>query len=168
MMKYAVLFLILIVELIFSSTVLQFFSFLGSAPEMLLITIMLYSIIFRGKEGLVLAVTIGVLSDILYGPYLGVNTIAFALVAIIIYWVSSKFSQQSVLTSILCLVLALTVYNGLIYFLLLIFQGAMPWMIYLRRFSPQYLIINLIVMFILRYFILKLSQHPDFSSDLLV
>jgi len=168
MMKYSVLFLILIVELIFSSTVLQLFSFFGSAPEILLITIMLYSIIFPGKEGIFLAVVIGVLSDILYGPYLGVNTIAFALIAIITYWVSAKFSQQSILTSILCLFLALTIYNGIIYFLLVMFQGAMPWMIYLRRFNLQYLIINLIVMFILRYFILKLSQHPAFNSDVLV
>ncbi len=135
---------------------------------MLLITIMLYSIIFRGKEGLVLAVIIGILSDILYGPFIGVNTIAFSLVAVSIYWVSSKFSQQSILTSVLCLALTLIIYNGLVYILLLLFQGGIPWMIYLRRFNLQYLIINLIVMLIMRYFILKLSQHPDFTSDVLV
>lgn len=168
MMKYAILFLILMVELILSSTVFQFFTFFGSAPEVLIITIMLYSMIFEKKEVIILALTIGILSDVLYGPYLGVNTIAFGLIAIIIPWVSAKFSRQSVLTSILNLILTLIIYHCVVYFLLLLFQGAMPLMIYLRLFNLGYIIINLIFMFLLRFFILKLSQHPAFTSNVLV
>lgn len=167
-MKYFILFLILMVELIFSSTVLQAFSFFGSTPEILLITVMLYSMILQKKEAIILALAIGVLADILYGPSLGVNTIAFGLIACIISWMSAHFSQYSIVTSILSLIASVILYYGIVYILLLLFQDAMPWMIYLRRFNLQYLIINLVFMFVLRYFILKLSQHPVFTSDVLV
>ncbi|HEY5557468.1 rod shape-determining protein MreD [Acetobacterium sp.] len=167
-MRYAILFLILVIELIFSSTVLQIFSFFGSAPEVLLITIMLYSMIFQKKEAIILALAIGVLSDILYGPSLGVNTIAFGLIACIISWMSGQFSRHSIITSILSLIVTVILYYSVIYLLLLLFQNAMPLMIYLRRFNLQYFIINLVFMFVLRYFILKLSQHPAFTSDVLV
>ena len=167
-MRYAILFLIVVIELIFSSTVLQIFSFFGSAPEVLLITIMLYSMIFQKKEAIILALAIGVLSDILYGPSLGVNTIAFGLIACVISWMSGHLSRHSIITSILCLIVTVILYYSVIYLLLLLFQNAMPLMIYLRRFNLQYFIINLVIMFVLRYFILKLSQHPAFTSDVLV
>lgn len=167
-MKYAILFLILITELIFSSTVLQVFSFFGRAPEVLLITILIYSMIFQKKEAIILAFAIGVLSDILYGPSLGVNTIAFGLVACIISWMSGHFSRHSIITSIFSLIVAVIFYYSIVYLLLLLFQDAMPLMIYLRRFNLQYIIINLVFMFLLRYFIFKLSQHPAFTSDVLV
>ena len=167
-MKYAILFLILSVELIFSSTVLQVFSFFGSEPEVLLITIMLYSMIFQKKEAIVLALAIGMLSDILYGPALGINTIGFGFIAGIISFMSEYFSRHSIGISIFSLIATVAIYYCVVYLLLLLFQDAMPLMIYLRRFNIQYVIINFIFMFILRYLLLKLSQHPAFTSDVLV
>ncbi|MGV8905029.1 MAG: rod shape-determining protein MreD [Acetobacterium sp.] len=167
-MKYVILFLILCVELIFSSTVLQVFSFFGSTPDVLLITIMLYSIIFQKRDAIILALAIGILSDILYGPAIGVNIIAFGFIAGIIAWLAEHFSRHSIGTSLLSLIATVLIYYCIVYVLLLLFQDAMPLMIYLRRFNIQYLIINCAFMFLLRYLLLKLSQHPAFTSDVLV
>lgn len=167
-MKYVILFFILMVELILSGTVFQVITVFGSTPEILLITIMLYSMIFKREEAIILALVIGILADVLYGPYLGINTIAFGLIALIVSWLSANFSRQSIFTSILCLIVTLIGYYVMAYFLTLLFQGAMPLMIYLRRFNLKYLIINITVMLIIRYFMVKLTEYQAFSSDRLV
>lgn len=167
-MKYVILFFILVVELILSGTVFQVITVFGSTPEILLITIMLYSMIFKREEAIILALVIGILADVLYGPYLGINTIAFGLIALIVSWLSAYFSRQSIFTSILCLIVTLIGYYVMAYFLTLLFQDAMPLMIYLRRFNLKYLIINITVMLIIRYFMVKLTEYQAFSSDRLV
>jgi len=111
---------------------------------------------------------IGLLSDILYGSAIGVNIIAFGFIACFISWMSEHFSRHSIVTSILNLIATVLIYYGIVYLLLLLFQDAMPLMIYLRQFNIQYFIVNFVFMFLLRYLLLNLSQHPAFTSDVLV
>lgn len=164
-MKNLILFLVLCLELFLASSFFEIFTFYGSSPALILITLMIYAMFYKKEETLIMALVIGILSDFLYGACFGINTIVYGGIVLVITHVVRFFNHQSLLSAVFFLLGTLITFHTLTYLLLLIFGKAIPFMIYLRQINIQYIIINLFIMFLIRLGFFKLMKNNSEYSN---
>lgn len=164
-MKNCILFLVLVFELLLMSSFFEVFTFFGSSPALILVTLMVYAMFYKKEKTIIMALVIGMLADFLYGPCFGISTITYGLIVLVITNVIRFFNRQSVLSGVFFMITSLVAFHSTTYFLLFVFGKAMPFMIYLRQINIQYIIINLLFMFLIRWGFLKLTENKIDYSD---
>ena len=82
-------------ELILQSTVFQFFNLSGRYPDLLLISLICFSILLGRKQSYTLGFVIGLLGDILYGDFIGLYALSFLLTAFITSVMSENMFKDS-------------------------------------------------------------------------
>ncbi len=83
--------IIMVISLVIQGSLFAFFGFSDRQPDLLLIVIICFSIMWGSRDGAMIGVTAGLLQDILFGPMLGV----FALTKMIAGYLSG-FSEKNI------------------------------------------------------------------------
>ena len=83
--------LIMVLSLIIQGSLSVFFNFDGRQPDLLLIVVTCFSIMWGSKDGALIGVTAGLLQDILFGRLLGL----FALTKLIVGYLSG-FTEKNI------------------------------------------------------------------------
>ncbi len=120
-MSYLFNFLIVFLVMIFQTSLAYSLAILGVVPNLVLVVVILW-VIFRGREGVLIAFLLGVFLDIISGQ-LGVSTISLLVVSIFILFISEDVLGVLNLASRGALIVGATIIYDLIYLLYLKFWG---------------------------------------------
>ena len=157
-MRLFILSLLLLVEIAIESTILPFIKIGGITPDLVLITIVSLGLIYGKKEGIVLGLIGGILSDILFGRVLGIHGLPYMLIGYLVGFASEKVYKENRIIPLLFTVLATLSYQGIFYLIVYLGRINIAMDIYIRNYTGFSLIINgILVLFIYPLF-LKLGE----------
>lgn len=157
-MRTFILSLLLVTEIIIESTILPFFKIRGVTPDLVLITIISMGLIYGKKEGFILGLIGGLLSDILFGRVLGLYALSYMLIGYLMGFVSEGIYKENRIIPFLLTILGTLAYHG-IFYLVRYFSGIQdPIVLYLKNFTSLSIILNSILVFFLYPFFVRFSK----------
>lgn len=89
MKRFLVAFLLILLSFTFQTTVFQWISFGGIVPNVLIILTATYGIMRGDRIGLIMGFFCGLLSDVFFGTFIGLNAIIFMYIG----YINGKFHQ---------------------------------------------------------------------------
>lgn len=120
-MRTRTLFLWSFIIFILHSTLFQFLRIYGIIPNISLIFIVVFSAIYPEKEGLFMALFLGIFQDVFLSMTLGINILIYVPIAYIIHSLEVSLFKDNFLTPVMFLGLATLFYYltyfGFMYFL---------------------------------------------------
>lgn len=120
-MKTRNLLLLSLIIFILHSTLFQFLRIYGIIPNISLIFIVVFSAIYPEKEGILLAIFLGIFQDVFLSITLGINLLIYVPIAYVIHTLEVSLFKDNFLTPITFLFLSTLFYYlayfGLMYFL---------------------------------------------------
>lgn len=114
-MKTRYLFILSFIIFILHSTIFQFLRIYGVMPNISLIFIVVFSAIFPDKEGLILALFLGLFQDVFLSITLGINILIYVPIAYVIHTLEVSLFKDNFLTPIAFLFIS-TLFYYLAYF----------------------------------------------------
>lgn len=112
-MKFLWLLLSALMVFLLQTTFLVNFRFFGVAANLPLIYVVMVALLFGNRFGLGAAVLSGILLDVLYAQAVGVNTLIFCVIAVLIDLFDEALFKDNSLTPLMLTVLGTLVYHGL-------------------------------------------------------
>ena len=157
-MNILILSLGLLIELILQGTVFQFLNFNGVYPDLILITIICYSIILGKQMSYKLGFIIGLLADIMYGNILGIYTLSFLLTAHLISVISTQMFKENLLTPISLFPVGVICNHSIIYLLTYLLRRDTSFVDYIVQFNLTYWVMNFLVLVVIYPLILRMIK----------
>ncbi len=136
-------------ELILQSTVFQFFNLSGRYPDLLLISLICFSILLGRKQSYTLGFIIGLLADILYGDFIGLYALSFLLTAFITSVISENMFKDSLLAPISVFPIGVIINHGSRVLILYLIGNHISIVNYLKFFNLTYWVINFMALFLI-------------------
>lgn len=96
-MRYWVLTGILVAAFLLQSVVANYLRFFGVSPDLLLVVVVSYGLLFGWEVGLVAAIIGGLLYDLTFGWYVGAHVLALSVVGVIAGLVEEKVFKDNIL-----------------------------------------------------------------------
>ncbi|WP_152801729.1 rod shape-determining protein MreD [Alkalibaculum sporogenes] len=156
--------LILLIELVLQSTVFQFLNFHGIYPDLVLITLICYSIILGKQYSYKLGVIIGLLFDIMFGNIIGIYALSFLVTAYLISVISSNMFKESLLAPISVFPIGVIINHSVIYLITYLLRINISLIEYITQFNIIYWVVNIITMLIAYPLILKFIKRYILKS----
>lgn len=100
-MRIIVLALILIVNLIFDSTIFQYSRIMGIKPDFIIVIVVSYAILRGSSYSSIIGLTAGILVDMMYGKVFGINAISYMITGYVIGMIHENVFKDSVLPAII-------------------------------------------------------------------
>ena len=97
MRRYILILIILIFCLVLPGTVFHYWSWAGIKPDLVMLWVIYVALHHRPMEGVVYGFGMGLILDLYLGRYIGLNAIAFALVALLIGFLQQRWYKENVL-----------------------------------------------------------------------
>ena len=146
---------ILLIELILQSTVFQFFNLSGRYPDLLLISLICFSILLGRKQSYTLGFVIGLLGDILYGDFIGLYALSFLLTAFITSVMSENMFKDSLLAPISVFPIGVIINHGARVLILYLIGNHISIVNYLKFFNLTYWVINFMALLLIYPLLLR-------------
>lgn len=121
-MKKRVVFLFALSIFVIHSTLLQFLRIGGVIPNLSLIFIVVFSTIYTDKEGIFLAIMLGIFQDLFLMKAFGVNIIIYVLIAYVVSSLEESLFKDNFITPI-AFISASTLSYYVLEFILMYFLG---------------------------------------------
>jgi len=119
-MAIILLFIIIIVNSIFQSTILPYFNFLGYLPNTSIVLIIGIALL-RGKYyGGFFGLAVGLIQDILFSRVIGVNAFIYFILGYIVGYIKNTLNDENAFIPVVFSALG-TVFYNLFYFILMYF-----------------------------------------------
>lgn len=157
-MRIFILSLLLIIEIIIESTILPFFKIRGATPDIVLITIISMGLIYGKKEGSILGLIGGLLSDIIFGKGFGLHSLPFMLIGYLMGLVSERVYKENRIIPFLFTIIGTLCYHGIFYFIHYLSGVDFSIAIYIKDFTSLSVILNAILVIFMYPFLIKLSE----------
>ncbi len=169
-MRVFVMTLVLIVNLIFQSTLLPAIAVIGIKPNTALLIIVTYAMLRGDIEGAILGFFAGLLQDIMFGRVVGL----YALLGLLTGFVCGKpfkdFYRENYMIPIVLVGIATMGYELMFYFFYFLFQGKVDLLVYFGRIilpEAVYTVVVTIPLYRLMYAINKrLELHERYTRKL--
>ena len=110
-MPTAITAIILLISYVIETALLSSINFFGAAPNLVLVTIICYSMVSGKEKGVVLGIFTGVVIDILSSSVFGVNILLYTFSAAIAGSLSNKIFGKNALTSVIIALIVSFVYG---------------------------------------------------------
>ncbi|BEP29927.1 rod shape-determining protein MreD [Helicovermis profundi] len=110
-MKSKYVILISIFVFLIQSTILQFFRIYGIIPNISLVMIVTFTLIYGKKEGYIFAIGVGILQDVFLSKALSINLIIYTSIVFIISLFYEKLFKDNFLTPIITIIFATFIYH---------------------------------------------------------
>lgn len=150
---------VLLIELILQSTVFQFFNLSGRYPDLLLITLISFSILLGRKQSYILGFVIGLLADILYGDFIGLYALSFLLTAFVTSVISENMFKDSLLAPISVFPIGVIINYGVRILILYLIGNHISIIDYLKFFNLTYWIMNFIALILIYSLSLRWTRN---------
>lgn len=157
-MRIFILSLLLIIEIIIESTILPFFKIRGVTPDIVLITIISMGLIYGKKEGSILGLIGGLLSDIIFGKGFGLHSLPFMLIGYLMGLASERVYKENRIIPFLFTIIGTLCYHGIFYFIHYLSGVDFSIAIYIKDFTSLSVILNAILVIFMYPFLIKLSE----------
>ncbi|MFV0516469.1 MAG: rod shape-determining protein MreD [Aminipila sp.] len=151
-MRFAVI--IFLIAFLLQGTLLNLFSIFGATPNLVLCLVIIFSFLYEDNNGLVLGVVFGLLMDLCFTPYMGMNAFAMLIVSLFVSFLRENINKENLVPVLTVSVVATFIFN-LIYFFLSRCFGSTYSIIYWLKLQPLFVIYNLVVVFILYLILIK-------------
>ncbi len=121
-MKILIIGLLVIINLIFSSSIAPYISIMEIVPNTSILILVSVSLIERKINGGILGLFIGLLQDIIFGSTIGINALVYFIIGYILTNSNIRISRDNLTTPLLFSIGMIILYN-LLYFIILYFTG---------------------------------------------
>lgn len=109
--------LIMVISLIIQGSLLTFFIFNGRQPDLLLIVVVCFSIMWGSKEGALIGVTAGLIQDIVFGRFVGIFAMTKMLAGYLSGFTEKNIYRDFVLGPMLIVLVMTLMQEGLAFIL---------------------------------------------------
>ncbi|MFZ7120536.1 MAG: rod shape-determining protein MreD [Eubacteriaceae bacterium] len=162
-MKTLVLSFILLIELIFQGTVFQYFNLNNYYPDLVLITLVSFSIIFEKEYAYKLGLIIGILADIIYGNVFGLHTLVYLVTTYVISLMSSNIFKENLLIPVIMFPLGALLNGSMNYLLHYLLRIDIDFWDYISKYRHEYWIVNILGVIIIYMLTLKFIKAKLFK-----
>lgn len=114
-MRYFIVVLLFIIALVFQSTLFAHLTIAGVKPDLVLILVILFSFLNGSRKGAAVGAIGGLMQDLLFGQYLGLNMVTKFFVGFSFGFLERKIYKENLLIPIL-VVFAGSFVNDIIYY----------------------------------------------------
>lgn len=149
-LKYRFSFLLFLIAFLLQSTVVNHFSVLHVAPNLILCLVVIFSFLYEGTHGIIFGILFGFITDICFAEIIGVASMSYFIVALLClemkrYLYKDSFISILIVTALGTVIYTLT-YWGITELLgnsvefltaakmgavLLVYHGLITWLMYL-------------------------------------
>lgn len=166
-MRYLAYFILIIVNFILQTTFLQHIEIMGIKPNTMLILIISFSFIRGQVEGIMIGFFCGILVDIFFGTFLGLNAIIGVITAYLSgFFYNDYYKQSSIIP--FSLTLGFTIFYELLFYLINILLKGYPNIFYffIKLVLPEAIYTALLSLIIYKglYYFDKVLSKTDRSK----
>lgn len=159
-MVFLVLFLIIIVNTIFQTTILPYFAIFGYLPNTALVLTVIISIL-RGKYyGIFFGLAIGLIQDILFGTVIGINGFIYSMIGYSIGIIQNIVNTENILVPTLFSGIATIIYNSMYAVFIFFLSREITFSILIAKTFSIEIVLNLLVSIILYKLLSKIFKVP--------
>ena len=164
-MTIFLLVLIILLNFLFSITILPYFSIMGILPNTALAIIIVIALDKGRYYGGFFGLFIGLLQDVFFSGHIGINALIFFLIGYSIGYMENIFARDNIINPVIFTSLA-TVFYNLFYFLYLYFTGLKFTLSYFidRIFSIE-IIYNALVAILVYKIFKRVFEQPKLSFN---
>lgn len=116
-MRYFVMTILFLVSLILQSTVFSHLTVAGVKPDLVLVFVVFYALLYGPSEGALMGLVGGLLQDLLFGQDLGMNTLAKLVVGYVFGVLEKKIYKDNILIPMVALFFGTLLNETILYFL---------------------------------------------------
>lgn len=155
--------IIVIINFIFQTTILQYVSIGGVVPNTTLITLVSISLLKGKKTGSILGISMGLLQDIVFSDVIGVNALIYFFIGYLVGLVDNKVFKDNLWVALIFTLLSTVFFHILFYVLMYFLSINMSFMAIFRKIVLIELIYNMILSIPIFRVINKLFKGPRLS-----
>lgn len=115
-MRHLVMTVIFLISLILQSTLFTHLAIAGVKPDLILIFVVLYAFLNGPREGAVIGIIGGLVQDLLFGQYIGLNAITKLTVGFLFGYLERKIYKENLLIPMLVVFAATIANESILYF----------------------------------------------------
>lgn len=152
-MRYLTLTILILSGLILQSTVFSHLTLAGAKPDIVLVFIILYAIIFGSKEGALAGIVGGLLQDLMFGQYLGINILTKVTVGYLFGLLERRLYKENLLIPVIVVLIGTLSNESLLYLFRLAIGVSTGDFVYVRGIILYTAVYNgIVTLFIYRKF----------------
>ena len=136
-------------------TLVQQIRVVGIVPNLILIMIVMSVLIFDDKEGIYLAVTFGMLQDILVSKALGISILIYLIIAILLYSVKDFLLNDYKLSAVLGILFSTIFYHLMFNLICILLRDTTRTILFMIEITLLETIYNTLIMFVVYGFVFK-------------
>lgn len=159
-LQYILAVLIIIVNFIFQSTLLQYFDIGGVVPNTTLIMVVIVSLL-RGKyQGAAVGLVAGLMQDIFFSTTIGINALIYLLIGYVVGLLDDKVFKESSFLPLVTIILSTITYNAMYYLFMMFSSVDVSVTSVIRNLIVKETIYNSIVCILVYLLILRFFNRP--------
>lgn len=165
-MKTRYVILLVFVNFILSSTILQIFRINGSLPNMTIVISVVLASLSTKRNAFTFALLSGAVQDVFLGRLLGVNFIIYGLVVYITINLIEVMFKGNSLTPIFLIGLGTVIYHTTFYVIMFFFQTTIPFELLYLKISTEVIMNSIIGFFIYSWVFKRVHGYKlgDFNA----
>ena len=165
MKRFLIAFFLIIVSFVLQSTIFQWISFGGIVPNILIILTSTYAIMRGDKVGLIMGFFCGLLADVFFGSFLGLNAIIYMYIG----YLSGKFHQvfypEDIKLPLIIIIVSDFVYGISIYIFMFLLRGRFDFSYYFKNIILPELVYTILVSLIIYPILLFIHKKIEKKED---
>lgn len=143
--KFRTLFLIIVINFIFQSTIFQAFKINGIAANFTLVLVVIVTILYGIESGLFTAVFAGLFTDVFLSMAIGINLFILVVIAVLISIIGRPLFTGNKLTLVFMTAISTTLYHLLYFFFMYFLNKGLSFNTVISHIVPLEIVMNSIV-----------------------
>ena len=144
--------------MIVESTIFPFIQIRGGAPNLVLITIISFGLIYGKREGIFLGLIGGLISDILFGTVIGLYALPYMVIGYIMGIFNERVFKENRIIPFVFTIMGTLFFQGLFYLIQYLRGVDFIYLGHMKNLATTSLILNSIIVIIIYPYFLKLSN----------
>lgn len=159
MKRFLIAFILTIIFFVLQTTVFQWISFGGIVPNILIILTATYGIMRGDKVGLIMGLCCGLLADIFFGSFIGLNAIIYMYIG----YLNGKFHQvfypEDIKLPIILFILSDLLYGISYYSIMFLLRGRFDFSYYFVKIILPETVYTIVVALFIYPLLLLIHKH---------
>ncbi|QEK12305.1 rod shape-determining protein MreD [Crassaminicella thermophila] len=163
-MNFFIVLLIIIINFLIQSTLLQHFRILGILPNTSLIIVVAFSILWGKKRGALIGFFTGLLQDILLGSMIGANALIYLLIGYNTGVFEKNIYKDNYLTPVFFVVISTAIYHLIYYVIMYMTYNQVSLFFIFRRIAMLEIIYNSILSILIYKLLYNFNKRSYIKS----
>ncbi|MBQ1802929.1 MAG: rod shape-determining protein MreD [Lachnobacterium sp.] len=158
MRRKVTLFILISICFVLQTTIFKAIAFAGIAPNVLLVVVATFGFMRGNREGMFIGIFTGLLMDIFFGPYLGLNTLLYMYIGYINGLFKKYFYPDDINLPLLLTAGSDWLLNTTLYLLVFIGRRRFDYLYYLKTIIIPEMVYTTIVTIFIFFLLVKLNE----------